>query len=98
MRTTTYDGLGRPISFTKQLGRGAEGSIFAVSHDNNVVAKVYHKQLKVDDVEKLRVMTSLGTPDSVESRCMALYNNPGSPVGNATRFSYAVADGRKYTS
>ena len=56
MGTILFNASGQQILLTKELGRGGEGSIFEVSHDSGLAAKVYHR---AGDGEKLRQMAKL---------------------------------------
>ncbi len=50
---TYYDSTGRKITLSAELGKGGEGSVYAVAGDNNSVGKIYHKPLSGDKAEKL---------------------------------------------
>jgi len=53
---------GRNIRLGRQIGRGGEGSVFAVNDMPNHVAKIYHNKLTPQHEQKLRFMVSLVTP------------------------------------
>lgn len=50
----------RPIILGDQLGRGGEGSVFAIKNSPNLVAKVYHQTPPRDKAEKILNMVRLG--------------------------------------
>ena len=50
---TYYDSTGRKITLSAELGKGGEGSVYAVAGDINSVGKIYHKPLSNDKAEKL---------------------------------------------
>ncbi len=41
-----YDGEGRPITLTRELGRGGEGAVWEIAESPTLVAKVYHEAMK----------------------------------------------------
>ncbi len=53
---------GYNLSLGRQIGRGGEGSVFAVNNMPNHVAKIYHNKLSPQHEQKLRSMVSLVTP------------------------------------
>jgi len=54
---------GRAIKLGELLGRGGEASVYNVTGDRDVVAKVYHSAPSQDKQEKLAWMTQLSTPE-----------------------------------
>jgi DNA-binding helix-hairpin-helix protein with protein kinase domain len=58
---TIYDSQGRPLVLGHSLGRGGEGEVHELSMDKALVAKLYHKPLSQEHVEKLRAMVGLKT-------------------------------------
>lgn len=74
---------GTPLVLGKELGRGGEGSVFAVPGHPEVVAKIYHKPLDPIHQSKIRVM--VGQSDSVLNQYVAwprqtLHAAAGGPV------------------
>jgi DNA-binding helix-hairpin-helix protein with protein kinase domain len=53
---TFYDSQNQPYALDEQLGRGGEGTVFSLSDDFSVVAKIYHEPIEEDKAEKLRWM------------------------------------------
>jgi DNA-binding helix-hairpin-helix protein with protein kinase domain len=57
------DTNGRPVPLDRQLGNpGGEGTVFALSNDLTLAAKVYHKPPTVQTAEKLTAMVRLANP------------------------------------
>lgn len=54
---TFYDSQNQPYVLGEQLGRGGEGTVFSLSEDFSVVAKIYHEPIEEDKAEKLRWMS-----------------------------------------
>lgn len=50
------------ITLDRQIGRGGEGTVFEVSGDSSLVAKIYHRQPSPDLAEKLTAMVSRANP------------------------------------
>lgn len=58
------DATGQPFQIGKELGRGGEGSVFAVSGNDQWVAKIYHQRpLAADHTTKLQAMVALSSND-----------------------------------
>lgn len=53
-----YDHLNRPISLEEEVGSGGEGRVYTIKGDTVNVAKIYHKSVAVEKVEKLRAMVN----------------------------------------
>jgi len=62
MQTQLYDGTGRPVTLTRELGRGGEGSVWEIGQSPTSVAKIYHEPAEWEKVEKLKIMARLATP------------------------------------
>ena len=63
MATRLYDGRGRPVGLGREVGRGGEGAVWDVAGDPGLVAKVYHRPVDPDKVDKLAAMARLARPD-----------------------------------
>ena len=55
------DQAGRMLPLDRQLGAGAEGTVYALANNPNVVAKISNKPLEKVDVDKLIAMVGLGS-------------------------------------
>lgn len=55
---TFYNNAGRKITLTTELGKGGEGSVYAVAGDPNIVGKIYHQPVSAEKAEKLRWMAN----------------------------------------
>jgi DNA-binding helix-hairpin-helix protein with protein kinase domain len=55
------DSRGAPVPLGGELGRGGEGTVFAVANRPEVVAKVYHRAVDPEHAAKLAAMTGLKT-------------------------------------
>jgi DNA-binding helix-hairpin-helix protein with protein kinase domain len=60
------DSQGRPITLGAILGKGGEGTIYEVRQTTLAVAKVYHKPLSQDRIDKIRVMIDMRTDTLVK--------------------------------
>ena len=58
----TYFVDGAPISLGRQLGKGAEGAVYAVLGSSKDVAKIYLQAISAVRAEKLTAMLSLASP------------------------------------
>src|SRR5690349_18806813 len=56
------DTNGRPIPLDSRLASGGEGAVFAIAHDQTLVAKVYHKPPTAQTAEELTAMVRLASP------------------------------------
>jgi DNA-binding helix-hairpin-helix protein with protein kinase domain len=74
---TLYDQEGRPVRLGSELGKGGEGSVFAVAGDPKLAAKVYHQPIAPQKAEKLAAM--------VHQRSEGLLEVAAWPVGVLTR-------------
>jgi DNA-binding helix-hairpin-helix protein with protein kinase domain len=54
-----YGADNRPLVLDQEIGKGGEGSVWAVTSDANVVAKFYHKGLEVNTARKIEAMCRL---------------------------------------
>lgn len=52
------DAEGRPVPLARELGRGGEGSVFALDGKQGMVAKIYHELPTAKKQEKLRLMAA----------------------------------------
>ena len=60
---TLVDTNSRPVPLDRQLGApGGEGTVFAVSNDPTLAAKVYHQPPSAQTIEKLTAMVALVKP------------------------------------
>ncbi|RKP49832.1 hypothetical protein D7Z26_18530 [Cohnella endophytica] len=57
--TSAIDGAGKVVYLDGELGRGGEGSVFAVKANANAVAKIYHQSISSEKQEKIRKMVNL---------------------------------------
>ena len=51
-----YNSRGIKVELTTELGKGGEGSVFAIAGDGNTVGKIYHKLPSSDKSEKINWM------------------------------------------
>jgi DNA-binding helix-hairpin-helix protein with protein kinase domain len=56
--TNVYSAAGHSILIGKELGKGGEGSVFAIEGHSQLAAKLYHKDKAADRAEKISAMTS----------------------------------------
>jgi len=59
---TLYDASGTPVIVGRELGRGAEGAVFELPSEPDVVAKVYLAPVSQDKQTKLSAMPAMVTP------------------------------------
>jgi hypothetical protein len=83
MRRALLTSAGNTIEVVRELGRGGEGSVFALSSGNALVAKLYHSVLDVRKQAKLRHMAQ--SADEELKRYVAwpvdtLHLTPAGPV------------------
>lgn len=79
-----YDSQGERLTLGKELGRGGEGSVLAVSGRSDLVAKIYHEPISQEKVEKLRQMVALKTDRILRLAAWVtdvLQNEKGETVG-----------------
>ncbi len=74
------DASGRPLRLGAELGRGGEGSVYALAERADVVAKLYHHAPGTEKSAKIVAMAKLGT-----DRLMKLAAWPTSPIHAASR-------------
>ena len=74
------DASGRPLRLGAELGRGGEGSVYALADRTDVVAKLYHHRPGGDKSAKIVAMAKLGT-----DRLLKLAAWPTSPIHEASR-------------
>lgn len=56
-----FDGGGRPLRLGAELGRGGEGSVYALADRTDVVAKIYHHRPNAEKSAKIVAMAKLST-------------------------------------
>lgn len=56
---TLYDGRGQRLALSTELGRGGEGSVFAIAGESKSVAKIYHHSPGPEKAAKLAAMVRL---------------------------------------
>src|SRR5258708_10804648 len=56
---TVYAADNRPLVLDQEIGKGGEGSVWAIAGDTSVVAKFYHKGLEAEKARKIEVMCRL---------------------------------------
>jgi DNA-binding helix-hairpin-helix protein with protein kinase domain len=61
-----FDGNGKQITLSNLVGKGGEGSVYAVSENADVVAKIYHEMPNATKAAKLSAMAALRTPSLSE--------------------------------
>ncbi len=61
LKPEVLDSQGRGIPLGAILGRGGEGTVYEVRQTTFIAAKVYHKPLSQDRIEKIRAMARLRT-------------------------------------
>lgn len=55
-----FDHQGRPLILTKEIGKGGEGTVWELQDHPDLVAKLYNKTLKPQQVEKISTMIRIG--------------------------------------
>lgn len=75
-----FDASGRPLRLGAELGRGGEGSVYALADRTDVVAKLYHHRPGAEKSAKIVAMAKLGT-----ERLLKLAAWPTSPIHGASR-------------
>lgn len=62
-QTTLHDARGRMILLAEELGRGGEGTVFAIHNEPQYAAKIYHRlPLPHDTVAKVKAMVDRNSP------------------------------------
>lgn len=61
--TQYFDSRGQVVRVGKQLGTGGEGSVFELSGNSRFVAKIYHRPVALEKVEKLRLMAAVASDE-----------------------------------
>ncbi|MFL6260157.1 MAG: helix-hairpin-helix domain-containing protein [Thermoanaerobaculia bacterium] len=74
---TLYDQEGRPVRLGSELGKGGEGSVFAVAGAPKLAAKVYHEPVAPQKAKKLAAM--------VHQQSEGLLEVAAWPVGTLSR-------------
>jgi DNA-binding helix-hairpin-helix protein with protein kinase domain len=74
------DASGRALRLGAELGRGGEGSVYAVAERDDVVAKLYHRPPSADKSAKIVAMAKLGN-----ERLLKLAAWPTSPIHAGAR-------------
>lgn len=74
------DASGRPLRLGAELGRGGEGSVYALADRADVVAKLYHRQPSPEKSAKIVAMARLGS-----ERLLKLAAWPTSPIHGGSR-------------
>ena len=74
------DASGRPLRLGAELGRGGEGSVYALADRTEIVAKLYHHRPGAEKSAKIVAMAKLGT-----DRLLKLAAWPTSPIHAASR-------------
>src|SRR5258708_17147801 len=74
------DASGRPVRRGAELGRGREGSVYALADRGEIVAKLYHHRPGAEKSAKIVAMAKLGT-----DRLLKLAAWPTSPIHAASR-------------
>ena len=81
--TRLHSGAGNPVELGAALGRGGEGSVFAIQGRPGFVAKVYHQPASTQQALKLENMARQAHPSLLEIAAWpvdVLRAAPGSPV------------------
>lgn len=85
MSTQLFRANGSSIVLGNRIAKGGEGTVYAVSNDPTVVAKIYHAPLKPEKFEKLQAMSFLAKPELVAVAAwpvdMAYRSRGQEPVG-----------------
>ncbi|HEX7968682.1 MAG TPA: hypothetical protein VF502_10710 [Stellaceae bacterium] len=74
------DASGRPLRLGAELGRGGEGSVYALADRSDLVAKLYHHRPGTEKSAKIVAMAKLGS-----DRLLKLAAWPTSPIHEASR-------------
>jgi len=74
------DASGRPLRLGAELGRGGEGSVYALADRDDLVAKIYHHRPNADKSAKIVAMATLGN-----ARLLKLAAWPTSAIHEASR-------------
>src|SRR5260370_6920799 len=69
------DSSGRPLRLGAELGRGGEGSVFALADRADLVAKLYHHRPNEEKSAKIVAMAKLGS-----DRLLKLPASPPNPI------------------
>ena len=54
------DNKGYPITLSKELGRGGEGTVFIIQNNPSLVAKIYSKIPDQEKIDKIFAMIGMG--------------------------------------
>ncbi|MDQ4121577.1 MAG: tetratricopeptide repeat protein [Acidobacteriota bacterium] len=79
-----FNSQGDTFTLGKELGRGGEGSVFAILENSESVAKIYHEPISAEKAEKLRQMVALKTDKLLRLSAWVtdvLQNEAGETVG-----------------
>lgn len=79
-----YNSQGDVLTPGKELGRGGEGSVFAILESRESVAKIYHEPVSSEKAEKLRQMVELQTDKLLRLSAWVtdvLQNEAGETIG-----------------
>ncbi|MDN4089595.1 helix-hairpin-helix domain-containing protein [Paenibacillus polymyxa] len=57
--TSAINSKGKVVYLENELGRGGEGSVYAVRANSNAVAKIYHQAITSEKQDKIRMMVNM---------------------------------------
>ena len=80
---TLYDGRGQRVVLSRELGRGGEGSVFAIAGGSKSVAKIYHQQPGPEKAAKLAAMVRLANERLLKLAAWptsTVHSGPNGPV------------------
>jgi DNA-binding helix-hairpin-helix protein with protein kinase domain len=81
--TRLYDASGHVVALGSELARGGEGAIFELAHNQAFVAKIYHRAVDQEKIDKLNVMAHAAVPQLLSIAAWpisTLHQAPGAPV------------------
>jgi hypothetical protein len=93
-RPRVWDDAGRPVPLGARLGRGGEGSVFAVIGDGARVAKVYHRLPPPERASKLATMVRLRSDPLLALAAWPLATLHSGPGGAVRGLLLPRAEGR----
>jgi DNA-binding helix-hairpin-helix protein with protein kinase domain len=78
---TVFAANNRPLVLDQEIGRGGEGSVWAIAGEATVVAKFYHKGLEAEKARKIEAMCRLQSESLLKIAAWPITTLKGKPSG-----------------